>query len=584
MCGEQILVAARKCKHCGEYFDVPNGVKAQSVSQNEVAGTVLIALPCLGALLNLFWVGNMRLIDGPMAMLQFIAVIVVVGTAILASIEAARLGFGKDPTRPKIERTSPMLWFFGFLLLWIWEYPRYLYVRSRFGMKNLCAVGVLVALLFIVSVGVIGTAISESQSELRSQLDGLSRGLEEATSQMSKTLSKESTPPESKAEKESAVKADNESGDSKLFRETLAKAKAGDATSQSSLGVMYANGSGISKDLKEAQKWLLKAAEQGNARAQRNLYVIYTNGEEIAVNKNEAIKWLLKAVDQNEPQALCFLGKEFITGDPLPEDGVRAASLFHLALDHGYKDDDGEVRTLLSKLENAMTSRQKSEVSKLTSALESSTEKTGQLLPPNADIKTKSDIATPSASIPAPKEESRAPHSLNESFKLGDFSYAITSARKTGFIGSSDLENALVDGMVDGILKGMNKEERALAQGRLKAFGIQGGTTQSPGSASYLIVRYIIKNEGKEADVVSTSDFKIADSKGRKFTPSSEATTQLVMKQGADFLIKELQPGISEEGVQAFQLPDDAFDGKLILVVPEKGFFSKGEVRVKLGL
>jgi hypothetical protein len=171
-----------------------------------------------------------------------------------------------------------------------------------------------------------------------------------------------------------------------------------------------------------------------------------------------------------------------------------------------------------------------------------------------AERKSAADAAAVAAAAPA---------SIGESFRLGDFSYTITSVRKTNHIGGSDFESALVDAFAQGLQKELGEEP-------------------SNDSAVFLIVRYRIKNEGTEAAVVSTTDFTIVDAKGRKFTTSSDATSELVMNQGADFLLSELQPGIGSDGVQAFQLPNDSFDGELILVVPEKGFLSSGEKRVKL--
>jgi hypothetical protein len=157
------------------------------------------------------------------------------------------------------------------------------------------------------------------------------------------------------------------------------------------------------------------------------------------------------------------------------------------------------------------------------------------------------------------------PRSLGENFKLGGFSYTITSANKTTHIGSSDLEGEIVDALLQNVQKDI-------------------GINPFNSTSSFLVIRYTIKNEGTDSSVVSTSDFKVVDSKGRNFRSSSEATTALIMNQGADFMFSELQPGIQKNGVQAFELPNDAFDGKLTLVVPEKGFFSSGEVKVNLGL
>jgi Sel1 repeat. len=56
----------------------------------------------------------------------------------------------------------------------------------------------------------------------------------------------------------------------KPFEELKAKAEAGDANSESQLGLRYAKGQGVAKDEVEAVKWFPKAAEQNEAIAQDN--------------------------------------------------------------------------------------------------------------------------------------------------------------------------------------------------------------------------------------------------------------------------------------------------------------------------
>jgi TPR repeat protein len=56
-----------------------------------------------------------------------------------------------------------------------------------------------------------------------------------------------------------------QSGDS--FEDTKAKAQKGDANAQFTLGWMYLDGRGVSKDSAEALKWYRKAAEQGSGAA-----------------------------------------------------------------------------------------------------------------------------------------------------------------------------------------------------------------------------------------------------------------------------------------------------------------------------
>ena len=59
------------------------------------------------------------------------------------------------------------------------------------------------------------------------------------------------------------------------FEEFAPLAQAGDADAQYKLGVMYAEGHGVSADGTQAVYWFRKAAEQGNADAQLYLGVMY---------------------------------------------------------------------------------------------------------------------------------------------------------------------------------------------------------------------------------------------------------------------------------------------------------------------
>jgi hypothetical protein len=175
-----------------------------------------------------------------------------------------------------------------------------------------------------------------------------------------------------------------------------------------------------------------------------------------------------------------------------------------------------------------------------------------------------SDHSTASTSS-LPPSSSKAQTSglkVGDTFTLGGFSYTITKASKA----ISDGQGHIVDASMLSAL----------------APGVEDFYAGSSDSGVIVVVQYKIKNVGIESEVVSTSDFKVRDSKGRTFNPSSDATTAL--QEDRDFLLTELQPGISRDGVQAFEVPKESLDGSLTLIVPEKGFFSSGEKQVKLGL
>ena len=62
------------------------------------------------------------------------------------------------------------------------------------------------------------------------------------------------------------------------FREFKLLAEQGNTDAQNNLGVMYANGMGISQEYKKAVEWYTAAAEQNSIRAQYNLGVMYADG------------------------------------------------------------------------------------------------------------------------------------------------------------------------------------------------------------------------------------------------------------------------------------------------------------------
>ena len=76
------------------------------------------------------------------------------------------------------------------------------------------------------------------------------------------------------------------------FAEMLGLASQGNVQAQYNLGLMYANGEGVSEDDAEAVKWYRLAADQGNAIAQFNLGVMYANGEGVPSNSVIAYAWL----------------------------------------------------------------------------------------------------------------------------------------------------------------------------------------------------------------------------------------------------------------------------------------------------
>jgi TPR repeat protein len=63
-----------------------------------------------------------------------------------------------------------------------------------------------------------------------------------------------------------------------VLRTALPHAITGNSEAQCMVSLLYQNGFGVTKDLAEAERWLLKAAEQDNPVAWNNLGTLYTMG------------------------------------------------------------------------------------------------------------------------------------------------------------------------------------------------------------------------------------------------------------------------------------------------------------------
>ncbi|MGH8566565.1 MAG: tetratricopeptide repeat protein [Gammaproteobacteria bacterium] len=69
------------------------------------------------------------------------------------------------------------------------------------------------------------------------------------------------------------------------------------------LGIMYLNGQGVAPDLKEAARWLTRAAEQGVAQAQYRLGQLYAKGQGVPKDMEIAYAWFGVAAHLGNTQA-----------------------------------------------------------------------------------------------------------------------------------------------------------------------------------------------------------------------------------------------------------------------------------------
>jgi uncharacterized protein len=132
----------------------------------------------------------------------------------------------------------------------------------------------------------------------------------------------------------------------RAYREWEAAAKAGQAEAQFDLGVLYAQGLGVLRDLNQAATWYRKAADQGNAEAEFALGQMYARGWGVPRDQADAIRWfeMANSVDSDGPPT-DWLSVE---GYGVPQDPEQAAYWYRQAADNGHPEAQYNLARLYS--------------------------------------------------------------------------------------------------------------------------------------------------------------------------------------------------------------------------------------------
>jgi tetratricopeptide (TPR) repeat protein len=93
---------------------------------------------------------------------------------------------------------------------------------------------------------------------------------------------------------------------------------AGNIGAQNRLGICYANGFGVVKDINKAVEWYKKAAEQGSDAAQNSLGYYYEYGLGVTKDIDQATDWYKKAAEQGNINAQSALDRLQKMPDPTP--------------------------------------------------------------------------------------------------------------------------------------------------------------------------------------------------------------------------------------------------------------------------
>jgi len=119
------------------------------------------------------------------------------------------------------------------------------------------------------------------------------------------------------------------------FDNWLPLAESGDADSQYSMGLLYANGFGVPLDDDLALKWYLLAADQGHGPAMCNIAVMHANGWGVPQSDEEAFNWYSLAAEQGVTPAQAALATMYSNGFGVSQDDIQAYKWYTIASELG---------------------------------------------------------------------------------------------------------------------------------------------------------------------------------------------------------------------------------------------------------
>ena len=126
------------------------------------------------------------------------------------------------------------------------------------------------------------------------------------------------------------------------FEYAKKSAENGDPEMQGVLGVMFLNGVGVKRDVKQARKWLRTAAMNGDAYAPFYLGIVLIGGEEEPENFPEGVKYFRKAAEQGYSDAQALLAMAYRDGGKgLAPDPIQAFTWFSVLV---MNDNDEHIQ------------------------------------------------------------------------------------------------------------------------------------------------------------------------------------------------------------------------------------------------
>ena len=133
------------------------------------------------------------------------------------------------------------------------------------------------------------------------------------------------------------------------MREWQPLAEQGHAGAQYQLGLLYANGQGVTKDDAKARQWYEKAAAQGHTEAQVNLGVLLMYARGGQQDYKMAVYYLRLASNKGNDLAQRRLGQMYERGEGVQQDYVKAYMWYSLGSANDGVEAGARLRDALAK-------------------------------------------------------------------------------------------------------------------------------------------------------------------------------------------------------------------------------------------
>lgn len=174
-CGEEILVVAKKCKHCSSPLD-QSAVSLSTLEGKTDYSLLLLIIPVVATVLIWTWVSFMNMLQSPSDAMILILLATLLGTASIATVEAKK-------TRARSDKEGgtyrPAAWFFLIAIFWTIGYPLYFYKRKTMGLSNRLIPSIIISLIFTISWVLMFYAIEARRAELLNSFDQIETELGE---------------------------------------------------------------------------------------------------------------------------------------------------------------------------------------------------------------------------------------------------------------------------------------------------------------------------------------------------------------------------------------------------------------------